>query len=133
MIDAGCDPAVQAMVERQARAWELGDFDLASRDWLPAGVLTAPGVEVSFAAMRDTMAEFHHTYCDLHVEITNIFASPDQTKVAIEWDWAVSRRSDGQQSVTHDAIIVDLLGGQIVSWREYFDPTGAVEATAPQN
>jgi hypothetical protein len=47
MRQAGSGPkglsAVQRMVERQARAWERNDFDLAAADWLPDGVLVAPG------------------------------------------------------------------------------------------
>src|SRR5918999_4986956 len=111
--------AVQRMVERQARAWERNDFDLAAADWSPDGVLVAPGGRWHVAELRRVMAEFHAGFEDLEVGIRNVFMSPDETQVAIEWDWAVSRKSDGERSVTHDAIIVSLVDGKISSWREY--------------
>jgi uncharacterized protein (TIGR02246 family) len=120
--------AVQRMVERQARAWERNDFDLAAADWSPDGVLVAPGGHWHVAELRRVMAEFHAGFEDLEVGIRNVFMSPDETQVAIEWDWAVSRKSDGERSVTHDAIIVTLVDGKISSWREYFDRLGSVEA-----
>jgi uncharacterized protein (TIGR02246 family) len=120
--------AVQRMVERQARAWERNDFDLAAADWSPDEVLVAPGGHWYVAELRRVMAEFHAGFEDLEVGIRNIFMSPDETEVAIEWDWAVSRKSDGERSVTHDAIIVTLVDGKISSWREYFDRLGSVEA-----
>jgi ketosteroid isomerase-like protein len=74
------------------------------------------------------MAELHAGFEAVEVGIRNVFMSPDETQVAIEWDWAVSRKSDGERSVTHDAIIVTLVDGKISSWREYFDRLGSVEA-----
>jgi ketosteroid isomerase-like protein len=116
------------MVERQAWAWERNDFDLAAADWLPDGVLEAPGGQWPVAELPRVIAEFHADFEDLEVDIRNIFMSPNGTQVAIEWDWAVSRKSDGERSVTHDAIIVTLVDGRISSWREYFDRLDSVEA-----
>jgi ketosteroid isomerase-like protein len=73
------------------------------------------------------MNNFHESYTDLSVTITNVFASPDGSKVAIEWLWDVARKSDGARSLTSDAIIVDLVDGKIASWREYFDLSTSVE------
>ena len=123
-------PKIRALVERQARAWERNDFDLAAGDWLSAGVLTAPGGEWRVDQLRAAMAEFHAGFADLVVEIKNVFASADGRKVAIEWDWTVTRRSDGARGTTQDAILVDLSRGKIKSWREYFDLSGSVEGKA---
>src|SRR5215203_713042 len=120
--------AIRSLVDRQARAWERNDFDLAAPDWLPDGVMTSPGGEFPADVLRATMANFHRSYGDLKVTITNVFASPDGSKVAIEWLWDVMRKSDGARSLTADAIIVDLRDGKIVSWREYFDLSTSVEA-----
>src|SRR3954471_2965193 len=119
--------AIRALVERQARAWERNDFDLAAGDWLPDGVLTSPGGVIPAPILRATMEDFHTKYTNLSVTITNVFASPDGAKVAIEWLWAVTRKSDGASSLTSDAIIVDLVDGKIQSWREYFDLSTSVE------
>jgi len=119
---------IRALVDRQARAWEHNDFDLAAGDWLPDGLLTSPGGEFPAPVLRATMQEFHALYTDLVVTVTNVFASPDGSQVAIEWLWSVTRRADGARSTTADAIIVDLEDGKIKSWREYFDLAGSVEA-----
>ena len=121
---------IRALVQRQARSWELNDFDLGAVDWLPEGVLISPGGQFSAEQLRGEMANFHAGYTDLAVTIKNVFASADGRKVAIEWDWEVTRKSDGKRGNTHDAIIVDLRGGKILSWREYFDLSSSVEAPA---
>jgi ketosteroid isomerase-like protein len=115
----------------RARAWERND-GLAASDWLPDGELTSPAGRVPAAEIEQELTHFHQRFADLQVTILNVFASPDSTKVAIEWDWEVTRRSDGVRGVTHDAIIVDLVDGKIASWREYFDLGGSVEAAPGQ-
>ena len=124
-----CAPEVVAMLERQAHAWTIGDFSDAASDWHPDGVLTAPGNRVPFEALARTIAAFHRDYGDLVVTITNVFASADGRRIALEWLWEVSRRKDGARSLTEDAILIDLdSDGKILSWREYFDTASAVEA-----
>jgi uncharacterized protein (TIGR02246 family) len=118
---------IEQMVERQARAWERNDPELAVSDWSPDGVLVAPGASVTRDELPQAIADFHTDFCNLEVTIKNVFASSDGRQAAIEWDWAVTRKRDGERSVTHDAIIVSLIDGKISSWREYFDRLGAVE------
>jgi len=120
------------LVERQAQAWERNDFRLGASDWLPDGELTSPAGRVPAPEIEQELTHFHQRFADLQVTILNVFASPDGTKVAIEWDWEVTRRTDGVRGITHDAIIVDLVGGKIASWREYFDLGGSVEAAPGQ-
>ncbi|MBA3349614.1 MAG: nuclear transport factor 2 family protein [Actinobacteria bacterium] len=119
---------VESLVRRQARAWETNDFDLAAEDWLPDGELIAPGGRWKLLELRSEMEDFHASFCDLKVTLTSLFSSCDGTHLAIEWLWEVTRRSDGERSTTRDAIIADLSGGRIKSWREYFDPTSSVES-----
>lgn len=123
------DENIEALVRRQARAWETNDFGLAAEDWLPDGELVAPPGRWELPELRSEMDAFHAAYRDLEVTVVNVFSSCDGTQVAIEWLWEVTRRSDGERSLTRDAIIVDLVGGRIKSWREYFDPTSSVEGT----
>ena len=119
---------IQALVERQARAWERNDYELAAPDWLPDGVLISPASSFPASTLRASINEFHESYTDLSVTITNVFASPDGAQVAIEWTWSVTRKRDGARSDTLDAIIVDLVDGKIRSWREYYDLSTSVEA-----
>jgi len=121
------DGDASAMLQRQAAAWKSGDFSAAASDWHEDGVLTAPGNTVPRAALAETITNFHRDYRDLEVTITNVIVSPDGDRIALEWLWAVSRRSDGARSVTEDAIMIDLEDGLIRSWREYFDTATAVE------
>ena len=74
------------------------------------------------------MGGYFKQFRDLRVTVKNVFISPDGAKAAIEWDWDVTRRRDGARTVTHDAIIVDLVGGRIASWREYFDFGNSIDA-----
>ena len=127
-MDSDAPSGVLALVERQARAWERNDFGLAASDWLPDGELTSPAGRVPAAKIEQELTNFHQRFVDLQVTILKVFASPDSKNVAIEWDWEVTRRSDGVRAVTHDAIIVDLVDGKIASWREYFDLGSSVEA-----
>jgi ketosteroid isomerase-like protein len=119
---------ILALVDRQARAWERNEFELGASDWLPDGELTSPAGRVPAGEIERELTSFHERFGDLKVTVLNVFASPDATKVAIEWDWEVTRRSDGVRGLTHDAIVVDLVDGKIASWREYFDLGGSVEA-----
>ena len=116
------------LVDRQVRSWERNDFGLGAGDWLPDGELVSPAGRVPADELERELTEFHTRYTDLHVTVLNVFSTPDGAKVAIEWDWEVTRRSDGVRGITHDAIIVDLVDGKIASWREYFDLGGSVEA-----
>lgn len=115
------------LVDRQARAWEKQDFNLAASDWLPNAVLISPEGKVAAGEMPRSMQDYFKDFSDLHVTVRNVFVSADGKKLAIEWDWAVNRRRDGQRGISHDAIIVDLDGGKIASWREYYDPASSVE------
>jgi limonene-1,2-epoxide hydrolase len=63
------------------------------------------------------------------VTIKNIFATQDGSRLALEWDWTVTRRADGTRGTTPDAIIAELIDGKIKSWREYFDLSASVEGT----
>ena len=119
--------SVRQLVERQARAWEKQDFTLAASDWLPTAVLTSPEGNTPASEMQASMKDYFKDFTDLYVNIKNVFASPDGRKVAIEWDWAVTRKKDGKRGTSHDAILVDLVGGKIASWREYYDPASSVE------
>ena len=119
--------SVRQLVERQARAWEKEDFTLAASDWLPTAVLISPEGNTPAGEMPTAMTDYFKEFSDLHVKIKNVFASPNGKKVAIEWDWAVTRKKDGKRGTSHDAIIVDLAGGKIASWREYYDPASSVE------
>src|SRR6266481_6781864 len=119
---------IRELVDRQVQAWEKHDFGIAAPAWLPSGQLISPGGQVPAEEMQTAMAGYFKQFRDLRVTVKNVFISTDGAKAAIEWDWDVTRRRDGARAVTHDAIIVDLVGGRIASWREYFDFGNSIEA-----
>jgi ketosteroid isomerase-like protein len=119
---------IRELVDRQVQAWEKHDFGIAASDWLPSGELISPGNHVPADRMPTAMAGYFKHFSDLRVTVRNVFVSTDGAKAAIEWDWDVTRRRDGARGVTHDAIIVDLVGGKIASWREYFDFGNSIDA-----
>jgi SnoaL-like domain len=121
-------PDLRALVQRQAKSWEENNFALAENDWLLDGVLVSPAGKWLAHELKDEMAKFHCDYTHLVVTIKNVFATSDGSRLAVEWDWTVTRRSDGMRGTTPDAIIAELVDGKIKSWREYFDLSLSVEA-----
>jgi ketosteroid isomerase-like protein len=119
---------IRELVDRQVQAWEKHDFGIAAPDWLPSGELISPGGRVPAEEMPTAMAGYFKQFRDLRVTVKNVFISTDGAKAAIEWDWDMTRRRDGARAVTYDAIIVDLVGGRIASWREYFDFGNSIDA-----
>jgi ketosteroid isomerase-like protein len=121
----GLPTSILDLIERQGRAWEVGDPDLALPDWDPNGQLTAPGACVPAAELAAEFRSFHDEHEDLRITATNVLVSGDGQRVALEWDWEVTERANGVRALTRDAILIDLFEGRIVSWREYFDPGSA--------
>jgi ketosteroid isomerase-like protein len=111
---------IRALVNRQARAWEKRDFAIAANDWLPNGELFSPGARVVKEDMQRAIVDYFKNFTDLKVRVREMFLSEDGTRLAIQWDWSVTRKQDRKRTTTHDAILVHLVGGKIVSWNEYF-------------
>lgn len=125
---AASQDSARQLVERQARAWEKQDFTLAAADWLRTAVLSSPEGNTPAREMPASMKDYFKDFTDLHVTLKNLIVSPDGNKLALEWDWAITRKRDGKRGISHDAIMVDLKDGKIASWREYYDPAASGEA-----
>ena len=123
------------LVRRQISLWETNSDEAGGlADWLPDGVLTAPrGVRDPTGSLPSVVNRWHEDFGDLHVELISMFGSADGRWLAIEWSWFVKRKSDGASGTTLDAIIVELQGGKIASWREYFDTFGSIEFSAHEH
>jgi ketosteroid isomerase-like protein len=111
---------VRALVNRQVQAWEKRDFAIAADDWLPTGELFSPGSHVVKKDMQSAILDYCKSFTDLKVTVNEIFLSEDGTRLAIQWDWTVTRKRDRKRATTHDAILVHLVGGKIATWNEYF-------------
>jgi len=111
---------VRALVNRQVQAWEMRDFAIAADDWLPNGELFSPGGHVVKNDMQSAILDYFKNFTDLKVTVNDVFLSEDGTRLAIQWDWTVTRKRDRKRVTTHDAILVHLVGGKIATWNEYF-------------
>ena len=111
---------VRALVNRQVQAWEKRDFAIAADDWLPNGELFSPGSHVVKNDMQSAILDYFKNFTDLKVTVNEMFLSEDGTRLAIQWDWTVTRKRDRKRATTHDAILVHLVGGKIATWNEYF-------------
>ena len=111
---------VCALVNRQVQAWEKRDFAIAADDWLPNGKLFSSGGRVLKKDMQRAILDYFKNFTDLKVTVNEMFLSEDGTRLAIQWDWSVTRKRDRKRATTHDAIIVHLVGGKIATWNEYF-------------
>ena len=111
---------VRALVNRQVQAWVKHDFAIAADDWLPNGEIFFPGGHVVKNDMQSAILNYFNNFTDLKVKVNEMFLSQDGTRLAIQWDWTVTRKRDRERTTTHDAILVHLFGGKIASWNEYF-------------
>ena len=114
--------SVQArvLVNRQVQAWEKHDFAIAAADWIPNGKLFFPGGHVFKKNMQSAILDYFKNFTDLKINVNEMFLSEDGTRLAIQWDWTVTRKRDRKRTTAHDAILVHLIGGKIASWNEYF-------------
>ncbi|HYL11482.1 MAG TPA: nuclear transport factor 2 family protein [Terriglobales bacterium] len=111
---------VRALVNRQVQAWEKRDFAIAADDWLANGELVSPEGHVVKKDMQSAILDYFKSFTDLKVTVNEMFLSEDGTRLAIQWDWTVTRKRDRKRATTHDAILVHLVGGKIATWNEYF-------------
>jgi uncharacterized protein (TIGR02246 family) len=110
----------QALVERQARAWEQADVAAIVADFAPDGVFIAPGGRwQGHGAIRSAAAAFFAVATDVKIVVTRVLLDGDQG--AVEWTWSETRRADGHRHSVDDAIIFTLCDDKIHYWREYFD------------
>ena len=111
---------VRALVNRQVQAWEKRDFAIAADDWLPNGELFFTGGHMVKKEMQSAIVNHFKNFTDLKVRVNEMFLSEDGTRLAIQWDWTVTRKTDRKRATTHDAILVHLVRGKIAAWNEYF-------------
>jgi ketosteroid isomerase-like protein len=111
---------VSALVNRQAQAWKKRDFAIAADDWLPNAELISPRCHVVKKDIQGAIRTYFENFTDLEVTVNEMFLSEDGTRLAIQWDWTVTRKRDRKRATTHDAILVHLVGGKIAIWNEYF-------------
>ena len=113
--------ATQALVEKQAKAWETQNVsslveDFASDAVFKAGGFTFNGAKGIQKAASDYFRQFEATKVDIKRVII------EDNKGAVEWDWSDRNRKTGKPSAAEDAIVFELNDdGKIIYWREYIE------------
>lgn len=111
---------IQAMIVRQAQAWEEQDAQAIADDFAEDAIFIAAGFKFTGKqqirkAAQDYFKQFHHTSVTIKRTII------DGDCGAVEWDWRDQNRKSGIEGFAEDAIIFELAKGKIVYWREYIE------------
>ncbi len=115
------EPAMEAMVKKQALAWEQGDVSSIVEDFAPSATFIAAGhIFQGVEAIQKAAEDYFRQFTDTKVTIKRVILEENQG--AVEWDWSDRQRNNGRQSQAEDAIIFELQdNGKIVYWREYIE------------
>ncbi|VEP14195.1 conserved hypothetical protein [Hyella patelloides LEGE 07179] len=113
--------ATQAMVQRQAEAWETGNVSGIVNDFAPNAVFIAGGFKFQgVEAIEKAATDYFRQFTDTKVTIKRIILS--DTQGAVEWDWSDRNIQSDTISRAEDAIIFELQDdGKIIYWREYIE------------
>ncbi|MDX1990974.1 MAG: nuclear transport factor 2 family protein [bacterium] len=113
--------AVAALVQRQMQAWINGDVETILADFAPDCVFITPKSRYQgHAQLRDLVQKSVSTTTNVHIDLTRMIVQGNQC--ALEWTWQETRLDSGKHARAEDAIIFELRDGQIIYWREYFNP-----------
>jgi uncharacterized protein (TIGR02246 family) len=112
---------LQALVERQAKAWEQGDISTIVRDFAPNATFIAASYTFEGRdAIEKTVEDFFKEFTDVKITIKRIIIEKNQG--AVEWDWSDRSKETNQRSEAEDAIIFEVQDdGKIIYWREYIE------------
>lgn len=112
---------IQAMVKRQAQAWQQENVSSIVEDFAPDAIFIAAGHTFrGVEAIQKSAESYFRQFTDIKVKIKRIIISDNQG--AVEWDWSDRHRKTGQKSAAEDAIIFELRDdGKISYWREYIE------------
>lgn len=111
---------IQAIIVRQAQAWEEQNVQAIVNDFAEEAMFIAAGFKFTGKqqikqAAQDYFKQFHHT----SVKIKRTIVDGDLG--AVEWDWRDQNRKTGKESLAEDAIVFELANGKILYWREYIE------------
>ncbi len=112
---------LQALVQRQANAWETGDISSIVQDFAPNATFKAAGDTFQgIEAIQKTAEDYFNKFTDVKITIKRIIIEGNQA--AVEWDWSDHQKKTGEYSEAEDAIIFEVQDdGKIIYWREYIE------------
>ncbi|MDJ0649672.1 MAG: nuclear transport factor 2 family protein, partial [Xenococcaceae cyanobacterium MO_188.B19] len=111
---------VEAIIHRQASAWENGAVETIVSDFAEDSVFIAAGQKFQGKKAIKAVAEaYFQQFTATKIDIKRIIIEDDSA--AVEWDWSDINRSSNLSSFAEDAIIFQLKNDKIVYWREYIE------------
>lgn len=110
---------VTALVEKHARAWETGDEKLLDEVLHEGAVFAYPGRRLTKEQTLEDLRFFRDNYISTKVYIHTVIVNGDD--VAVEWQFATTKKETGKREVVSDAIIGKMKDGKFVVWKEYLD------------
>lgn len=110
---------IREMVQAHARAWETGDEELLATLLHEDAVFAYPGRRLSKEETLADLRFFRDAYTDTKVYIHTVII--DGNDVAVEWQFATTKKETGKREVVSDAIIGKVQNGQFIVWKEYLD------------
>ena len=115
------ETTIQAMVKKQALAWEQQDAFSIVEDFAPNATFVAGGFTFQGRkAIQKAVEDYFQQFTGTKVTIKRVII--DEYQGAVEWDWRDQNRKTSQISEAEDAIIFELQGdGKISYWREYIE------------
>jgi hypothetical protein len=114
-----CEAKIERMVYDHAKAWETGDEPLLSSLLHEEAVFAYPGRRLSKVETLEDLRFFRENYVDTKVYVHEIVI--DGNRVAVEWQFATTKKDTGEREVVSDAIIGEVKDGQFIVWKEYLD------------
>lgn len=111
--------SVQTLVEKHAEAWETGNETLLSEILSEDVVFAYPGRRLNKQQTLEDLRFFRDNYTDTKVYINTVVVEGEN--VAVEWQFATTKKETGKREVVSDAIIGKVRDGKFTVWKEYLD------------
>ena len=111
---------IRALVYAQAAAWTEGDAEAIAGAFADPCEFIAPGLHLTHPdEIRRAVEEHRSRYRGVQLEVKRIIAQGDSA--AVEWTWTETSRATGEVTRADDAIILRVVAGRLIYWREYID------------
>ncbi len=112
---------INALIKRQATAWETQNVASLISDFAPDAVFKAGGFTFNGVdAIQKAAENYFRGFTDTQVVIKRVIIEDNMG--AVEWDWSDRNKKTDNPSAAEDAIVFELRDdGKIVYWREYIE------------
>lgn len=110
---------IEKMVEEHAEAWKTGNEALLEKLLHEDVVFAYPGRRLNKQQTLEDLRYFRDNYTDTQVYIHTVIVEGDT--VAVEWQFATTKKETGKREVVSDAIIGKVKDEKFIVWKEYLD------------